>query len=84
MNDAARRYIIEHHEPWEWPVKPPRKRRRLSLARAITRAQKAGVDVTVMPDGSITLRTGSTGFFENPVEQITDNETPETLRKLIQ
>jgi hypothetical protein len=47
-------------------LRPPRKKRRYSLKRAITDARKMGVDVKVEPDGAITLKcsqpsTASTG-----------------------
>jgi hypothetical protein len=56
IDDAARRFILANHEPFDWPTRPRRKRRRLSLARAIRHAREAGGELAVAPDGTITLR----------------------------
>jgi hypothetical protein len=49
-------FVRENFEPFDWPTRPSRKRRRLSLTRAINQARKAGADVLIAPDGSVTLR----------------------------
>jgi hypothetical protein len=70
-------FVMENFEPFDWP--PPtrrRKRRGLSLARAIRQARKAGVDVTVAPDGTITLR-----FGEQTTTSTTANELDQWMAK---
>jgi hypothetical protein len=77
-------------EPWDFPVKPRRKRRGMSLARTIRQARKAGERGPVrveLPDGTIVTSESAgavLGTLPNTTGNELDDETPETLRKLIQ
>jgi hypothetical protein len=76
-------FCRENFEPWDWHRQ---RSRGLSLARAIRQAREAGdrgpVRIEhVNADGSRTIVTSAS---EPTIAQTTDDETPETLRKLIQ
>jgi hypothetical protein len=69
-------FVIENFDRDDWPpTRRRRKRRRLSLARAMREGRKAGVDVTVDADGTITLRFGETAAAS------TGNELDEWMAK---
>jgi hypothetical protein len=78
---AYTEFVMENFEPWDWPwdrMRRRRKRRRgLSPARAIRQARKAGVDVVVAPDGTITFRFGK----HEQTATTTGNELDEWMAK---
>jgi hypothetical protein len=61
--ECARDYpqaaVETQHLPAEPAPKKPKRQRRLSTDRFVSKGKELGVDVTVKPDGAVTFHTGS-------------------------
>jgi hypothetical protein len=67
------------HLPAEPAPKKPKRQRRLSTDRFVSKGKELGVDVTVKPDGAVTFHTGSAVTAESTADL--QNELNEWIAK---